>query len=297
MTAEASAFDRMFPRLDAAQIARLAPLGRRRRAAAGEVLSERGAVKRSFYVLLSGRIEVDSQAGDGDERITIQDAGQFTGEMDIVSGRHSVVRARAAAESDLLEIDVASIRRLVQTDAELGEIFLRAFVLRRVHLIARHLGGVVLIGSSHSADTLRLKGFLERNAHPYHLASHVDGDRDARGRWPSGAHRLARRQGGRAGGARHPSRLLDDRRRREHGLAGRLPDARRAGLRQDRLRPHRRRPRQSRVATRAPAVLVRDQRPQGIRGGRRASGQHEAVASAVGEGSAAVQTVHKVMAE
>src|SRR4029077_410006 len=62
-----------------------------------------------------------------------------------------------------------------QTDAELSEVFLRAFVLRRAHLIAKTLGGVVLIGSSHSADTLRLKGFLVRNAYPH---VYLDVERD-----------------------------------------------------------------------------------------------------------------------
>jgi len=57
----------------------------------------------------------------------------------------------------------------------LGEIFLRAFVLRRVYLIANNVGDAVLIGSSHSADTLRLRTFLSRNGHPH---TYVDVERD-----------------------------------------------------------------------------------------------------------------------
>lgn len=167
----------MFPRLDAAQIARLTPFGRRRRAAPGEVLFDRGAVRRELYVLLEGRIEIASPSRDGDAHVvTIHEAGEFTGELDIVSGRYSLVRARALVASELLEIDVANIRHIVQTDAELSEVFLRAFVLRRAHLIANTLGGVVLIGSSHSADTLRLKAFLVRNGYPH---VYLDVERDA----------------------------------------------------------------------------------------------------------------------
>jgi thioredoxin reductase (NADPH) len=55
----------------------------------------------------------------------------------------------------------------MQTDATLGEIFLKAFVLRRVHLISHSVGDAVLIGSSNSADTLHLRGFLTRNGHPH----------------------------------------------------------------------------------------------------------------------------------
>jgi thioredoxin reductase (NADPH) len=168
--------DPMFPRLDAAQIARLAPFGRRRRATAGEVLYDRGSVKREFYVLLDGRVEIASPSREGEARVTIHEAGEFTGEVDMVSGRYSLVRARAVVATELLEIDLASLRRIVQTDAELSEVFLRAFVLRRAHLIAHTLGGVVLMGSSHSADTLRLKAFLVRNAYPH---VYLDVERDA----------------------------------------------------------------------------------------------------------------------
>jgi len=56
---------------------------------------------------------------------------------------------------------------LVQTDAELGEILMRAFVLRRVGLVAAGVGDIALIGSTHSAGTLRIKDFLMRNGHPY----------------------------------------------------------------------------------------------------------------------------------
>ena len=65
-------------------------------------------------------------------RITIHGAGEFTGEVDMISGRQSLVRASALEASELLEIDLADLRHIVQTDAELSELFLRAFVLRRV---------------------------------------------------------------------------------------------------------------------------------------------------------------------
>ena len=166
----------MFPRLTAAQIARLLPVGRRRRFAAGEVIYERGSAKRAFYVLLDGRVEIASPSRVGEERLTIHEPGEFTGEVDMISGRQSLVGARALDATELLEIDLADLRHIVQTDTELSELFLRAFVLRRAHLIANTLGGAVLIGSGHSADTLRLKAFLVRNGHPH---AYLDVDRDA----------------------------------------------------------------------------------------------------------------------
>ena len=167
----------MFPKLTATQIARLLPVGRRRRFAAGEVIYERGSAKRAFYVLLEGRVEIAGSSRLGEEWVTVHEPGEFTGEVDMISGRHSLVGARALDATELLEIDVADLRHIVQTDTELSELFLRAFALRRAYLIANTLGGAVLIGSSHSADTLRLKAFLVRNGHP-HVYLDVERDRE-----------------------------------------------------------------------------------------------------------------------
>ncbi len=167
----------MFPKLTRAQMDRLLPLGRRHRFAPGEMVYERGSAKRAFYVLLEGRVEIASPSRVGVERVAIHEAGEFTGEVDMMSGRQSLVAARALDATELLEIDLAELRHIVQTDPELSELFLRAFALRRAHLIANTLGGVVLIGSGHSADTLRLKAFLARNGHPY-VYLDVERDRD-----------------------------------------------------------------------------------------------------------------------
>ena len=165
----------MFPKLTAAQIARLEPFGHRRRAAEGEVIFDQGDTLRGFYVIITGSLEVVNPTCRGEAPITIHESGEFTGEVDMLSGRGSLVRGRIREASELLEIDRVNLLRVVQTDAELGEIFLRAFLMRRSALIAETAGGVLLVGSAHSADTLRLKGFLTRNGHPH---GYIDVDRD-----------------------------------------------------------------------------------------------------------------------
>ncbi len=167
--AQPSTLDRevMFPKLTEAQISRLMPLGVRRHFSQGEIIFESGETHRNFFVILKGRLQVVSPSAAGEVPVTTAEEGDFTGEVDMLSGRHSLVRARAATDCELLEIDQKDLRRIVQTDAELSEIFLRAFVRRRANLIANSTGGLVLLGSAHSADTLRLKEFLSRNGHPY----------------------------------------------------------------------------------------------------------------------------------
>jgi len=159
--------DAMFPALTTAQIGRLCGFGEQRRVEAGEIVFDLGDATRGVFVVLEGSIEVANVAKDHEQVLRVLHRGEFTGEVNQLSGRRSLVRCRAREAGNLLEIARSNLRRLMQTDAELGEILLRVFMLRRVYLIAHSVGDAVLIGSSHSAGTLRLQSFLARNGHPH----------------------------------------------------------------------------------------------------------------------------------
>ena len=165
----------MFPELDAVQIGRLAALGEKRHAKPGEVLVDQGDASHGIFVVLDGSLEIIGVSSRDDVAVRVLGPGMFTGEVTQLSGRRSLVRLRAREASTLLEIGRSDLRRIVQTDAALGEILLRAFMLRRVYLIAHSVGDAVVIGSSHSSDTLRLRAFLSRNGHPY---AYIDVERD-----------------------------------------------------------------------------------------------------------------------
>src|SRR5262249_52873953 len=104
---------------------------------------------------------------EGEKLLADFHAGQFTGELSILSGRRALVRIRATEAGEVIEIDRDHGLALLQKDSELGTILTRAFILRRLELIARGLGDVVLLGSDHCAGTLRIREFLSRNGHPY----------------------------------------------------------------------------------------------------------------------------------
>jgi thioredoxin reductase (NADPH) len=167
--------DRMFPRLTPEQVARIAAQGRSRQVTTGEVLLEAGATYDRFFVVRSGQIEIIRVSGELEEVIAVCGEAQLTGEMSLVSGRRILVRLRAAQPGEVIELDRNHLLGLVQVDSELGEVLMRAFLLRRLDLIARGIGDVVLVGSRHSADTLRLQEFLSRNGHPY---ASLDVERD-----------------------------------------------------------------------------------------------------------------------
>src|SRR5262249_42031629 len=93
--------------------------------------------------------------------------GEFTGEVSLLAGRPTFVRISVIEPGEILEVDREQLLSLVQTDYELGEILMRAFLLRRVGLIESRQGDVLVLGSLECAETLRVKEFLMRNSHPY----------------------------------------------------------------------------------------------------------------------------------
>src|SRR5947199_8196220 len=87
--------------------------------------------------------------------------------MTMISGRGTLVRGRVTEPGEFLELSADGLRSLVAKDAELSEMFMRAFMLRRLELIRTGQGNVSLMGSRHSANTRRLRELLTRNQHPY----------------------------------------------------------------------------------------------------------------------------------
>src|SRR5579872_1694573 len=159
--------DELYPKLKNEQIARLLQVGTRRSVPAGQILFNQGTIARHFYVVLEGAIESVLPSSEGDVHMRLHQPGDFTGELDMLSGRPSLVRARTLDPTEVVEVDPVSLRNLVQTDPEVGEFLLRVFVRRRAAMISRAMGDVVLIGSRSSAGTLRLKEFLAHNGHPF----------------------------------------------------------------------------------------------------------------------------------
>ena len=165
-----------FPVLSGEQINRIRPMSKVRNVKVGDILFEPGDSDVPFFVLLTGSMEIVQPDRQGERPIVNHDAGEFTGEMTTISGRLSLVRGRVTEAGEFLEMSNRDLRALVARDAELSDIFMRAFILRRVALIRGSLGNVILLGSNHSAQTLRLREFLTRNGHPF---KYVDLDVDS----------------------------------------------------------------------------------------------------------------------
>jgi len=171
----AERLERMFPTLTPEQLERVGRRGKLRRIVAGEVLVEPGQSAPHFFAVRSGEIEVRRITDAEETPVAACRPGMFTGEVNMLSGRRGLLQIRVREPGEVFDLEREHLVALVQTDAEIGELILRAFILRRVELIARGFGDAALVGSNHDAGTLRLKEFLTRNGYPY---AFVDLDRD-----------------------------------------------------------------------------------------------------------------------
>src|SRR2546429_522476 len=156
-----------FPELTPAQLARVEPHGRRRRLAQGEVVGEPGQPVTKIYVVLSGQLDALTPLQASTANMPRFTPGMFTGERSILSGGRFLGRISATVPTEVIEVERDELLKLIQTDTELSDIFLRAFILRRLQLIDRGYGDVVVLGSQHCSGTLHIREFLTRNGHPY----------------------------------------------------------------------------------------------------------------------------------
>src|SRR5688500_7559933 len=171
-----TATEQLFPTLTGAQMARIATHGHRRAITTGQILVEVGDKSVPFFVVISGAVQILRPAASTETLIVTHRPGEFLGEGNMIAGRRALIRERVSEPGEVLQLDRRRLLALPQNDAELSEFLMRAFILRRVELIANGIGDVVVIGSTHCAGTLRVKEFLTRNGHPF---AYIDLDQDA----------------------------------------------------------------------------------------------------------------------
>ena len=155
-----------FPTLSERQIATLAKFATPRRFADGDALFQAGVSPATFFVVLAGAVEILDHSGDEPRSVVTHLPGEFTGDIDILTRRVTVVSAVARGETDVLELAPSDIRRLIAEDQAMGDVILQAFITRREQLVESGFQGVRVIGSRNSRDTYRIREFLARNQVP-----------------------------------------------------------------------------------------------------------------------------------
>jgi thioredoxin reductase (NADPH) len=155
--------DIAFPLLTDAQIDALRPRGRVRPVEAGEMLWKEGDRGFGFFVVLRGEMEIIDSTGDDPRQVTVHPAGAFSGDVDMLTGRVSLVSARMLTVGEVLELDSAALRRVIGELPEISEVLLRAFLMRRRLLLGQGFRGIQIIGSRFSPEAHHLREFCSRN--------------------------------------------------------------------------------------------------------------------------------------
>jgi thioredoxin reductase (NADPH) len=169
--------DGAYPRLTDDQIALLARHGTHRRTKAGEVLFHEGDERYDFFVVLRGTVAIVQDYGGENRLIAVHGPGRFLGELSLLTGQAAFFTAVAREDGEVLQVPVEQLRALVTQDAGLGDLILRAYLMRREILIG--LGaGLRIVGSRFSPDTRRLREFCARNRIPHRWID-VEDDADA----------------------------------------------------------------------------------------------------------------------
>jgi thioredoxin reductase (NADPH) len=170
--------DQMFPFLNTLQIetARRFASGESRSFEPGAVVYNVGDRPVPFWLVLEGSLEISSRDGRGQESlITVEEAGQFSGEVSQLAGQAALAVARAGPNgATAVPFDAAHLRALVIGSADVGELIMRALILRRVALIEAGGSGSILIGRTDSPQLVRLQGFLTRNGYPVMVLNAAD---------------------------------------------------------------------------------------------------------------------------
>nr|WP_315595112.1 FAD-dependent oxidoreductase [uncultured Cupriavidus sp.] len=168
----------MFPTLTHAEIDRVRRFGQKQAWQAGEMLFQIGDAGRGMFLILSGRVRIDQRDGFGHTTpITEEGPGQFLAEVGQLTGKPALVDAVALENVTALVIPPDRLRALLVAEADLGERIMRALILRRVGLIERG-GGPVLVGKGTEPLLLALQAFLRRNGYP-HKVIDVEADHDS----------------------------------------------------------------------------------------------------------------------
>lgn len=165
-----------FPVLGEPDLAALTRRGHLRDVRAGEVLFAEGDKNFCFYVVVEGAVAIVEHSTKDEKLVRMHLPGEFTGDVDMLSGRSALITARVEQNGKLLEMSTSELRHAVDEIPELGETILRAFLTRRSLLLSGGFEGVRIIGSRFSQDSHRLRDFATRNAIPFHF---IDLDTDA----------------------------------------------------------------------------------------------------------------------
>ncbi len=158
-----------FPCLTEEMIERLQGYGREEILAPETALFARGQREVDMFVLVEGELGIYSQDEKNERKLlaTLREK-QFTGELDLLSSRRTLVDGCTLTKCVLLRIPRSELQRLMRSEGDIANLIMQATIWRRIGIIEDG-SGIVLLGHSAASETISLQRFLIRNGYPHRL--------------------------------------------------------------------------------------------------------------------------------
>lgn len=158
-----------FPFLTEDMLERARGYGHEENVEADVTLWSRGERDVDLFIVLKGMVEVYDQIGDRRQAIAVFREGQFSGELDLLSSRQTLVDGCTVTACILLRIERSSLQRMMRAEGDIANLIMQATIWRRLGILQRAEAGIVLVGSGIASDTIHLQRFLTRNNYPHRL--------------------------------------------------------------------------------------------------------------------------------
>ena len=157
-----------FPNLTKAEMALVKPMATARTFADGETVFKAGQAEIDLVIVESGRIEIQNPL-DGHKVIVVHEPGQFSGDIDLLTGRPVIVTAVGARRNANFVCTHDSHLReaLLNRVPSLGEKMIVAFTRRRELLMMNGVVGLRVVGPARCRGTNMVREFLYKNFVPF----------------------------------------------------------------------------------------------------------------------------------
>jgi thioredoxin reductase (NADPH) len=155
-----------FPQLTSAEVALVRPLAAARNYADGETVFRAGDSDIGLYVVEEGKIEIQNPRDSG-RPLVFHGPGQFSGDIDLLTGRPVLVTGVARGRTQLLRIPGSHVRTLLNRVPTFGDKLIAAFTRRRELLSKTGAIGLRVVGPGRCRDTNTVREFLYKNFVPF----------------------------------------------------------------------------------------------------------------------------------
>jgi thioredoxin reductase (NADPH) len=136
----------------------------------GRLLFQQGERLVDFFIVVEGKLELYEQKGRASREVeSIIGKLQFSGELDMLNDRPTLLNCRAVQATRVLRIGREAVRRLMRSELDIAELILTEWIIRRARLVDQRQGGIIVVGDGHAAETMRVERFLIGNGHPHQL--------------------------------------------------------------------------------------------------------------------------------